>query len=356
MLNRSLLLVAAGATGLLLAGCNKPESNAHGAADKAAPAAGSMRDQVRIVGSSTVYPFSSFVAEAMGASGQFKSPVVESTGSGGGFKLFCGGDGSNTPDITNASRRMKGDEFDTCQSNGVTSITEVKIGFDGIVIASHKGAAPLKLTREQLLLAVAAEVPKNGALVANPYKRWNEIDPSLPNHEILVYGPPTSSGTRDAFEEMVMEKLTKKMAAYGNEAYKKIRDDGLYVASGENDNLIVQKLEKNDAAIGIFGYSFLEENTDKVQAATIDGVYPEPDSISSGKYPVSRSLFFYVKNSHLDKVAGLSYYVKLFTSEKMIGNNGELSSIGLIPLPETERSSVRAAAAEHKQLAKADLK
>lgn len=298
------------------------------------------RDQIRIVGSSTVYPFSSYVAEEFGATTNHSTPVVESTGSGGGMKLFCEGVALNTPDITNASRRMKVSEFERCQENGVNAITEVMIGYDGIVVAQAKGNAPLSLSREELTLAVAAQVPRNGKLVPNPYSHWNQINAKLPKREILIYGPPSTSGTRDAFEELVMEAATEEMAGYG-EAYTKIRQDGKYVPSGENDNLIVQKLVQNKDALGIFGFSFLEENRDRIQGESVDGVEPKRELISSGEYPISRSLFFYVKQAHLDKVPGIADYVKLFVSEKMIGDMGYLKSIGLIPLPEGEREAMR---------------
>ncbi len=327
------------------------------------------RDQIRIVGSSTVYPFSSSVAEEFGATSKNPTPVVESTGSGGGMKLFCKGDDLKTPDITNASRRMKIKEFKLCEKNGVTDITEAVIGFDGIAIAQNKHNAPLKLTKKHLLLAVAEQVPsKDGkTLVKNPYKKWSDIDPSLPDREIIIYGPPTSSGTRDAFEDMIMKGQTKKMPVYtslykkdkvknkGYKKYHKIRQDGVYVPSGENDNLIVQKLDKNQAAIGIFGYSFLMENDDKISAATVNGITPTPDTISSGKYPISRSLFFYTKNSHRKAVPAMDKYVELFMKEDMIGNDGILSEIGLIPLPDARRTSIRARVAQHKKLTLDDL-
>ncbi len=327
-------------------------------------------DQIRIVGSSTVYPFASYVAEELGATTRYKTPVIESTGSGGGMKLFCAGDGMDTPDITNASRRMKAKEFKLCAENGVKEITEVVIGFDGIVIAQSSENSDINLTRKEILLAVAAEVPsKDGSrLIANPYKFWNEINASLPHRPILFYGPPTSSGTRDAFADLVMKHLTKKMDVYtslykadpkknkGYKKYKTIRQDGVYVPSGENDNLIVQKLIKDKNAFGIFGYSFLEENAGRIKAATIESVTAEPENISSGKYPVSRSLYFYTKNSHADKVPGMSDYVKLFTSEAMIGEEGNLSEIGLIPLPEAEREATREHVAKHSKLTADALK
>lgn len=320
-----------------------------------ASSAAQARDQIRIVGSSTVYPFSSYVAEELGATTGSPTPVVESTGSGGGMKLFCAGNGLDTPDITNASRRMKTSEFERCQVNGVQHITEAVIGYDGIVLAHHIDNAELGLTRKQVLLAVAAEVPMDGKLAKNPYKKWSEIDASLPDTEILIYGPPTTSGTRDAFEELVMEKVSKKMDVYGGK-YSKIRQDGVYVPSGENDNLIVQKLAQNRHAIGIFGFSFLEENGDKIQGAVIDGVAPEPDTISSGEYPVSRSLFFYIKKAHEGQVPGIAEYVSLFMSEKMIGPIGYLKEIGLIPLPDQMRSKVRERVANRVDLQLSDLK
>ncbi len=327
------------------------------------------RDQIRIVGSSTVYPFASYVAEEFGQTTRYKTPVIESTGSGGGMKLFCAGDGIDTPDITNASRRMKAKEFKLCAANGVNDITEVVIGFDGIVIAQSKSNADINLTRKDILLAVAAEVPsKDGSkLIPNPYKYWDEINASLPHRPILFYGPPTSSGTRDAFADLVMKKLTKKMDVYTRlykadkkkfKAYKKyktIRQDGVYVPSGENDNLIVQKLIKDKNAFGIFGYSFLEENSDRIEGATIEGITAEPENISSGKYPVSRSLYFYVKNSHADKVAGMNDYVNLFVGEDMIGEDGNLAEIGLIPLPEEQRDATRNRIAKHTRLTADDL-
>lgn len=322
------------------------------------------REQIKVVGSSTVYPFSSSVAEEFGATTSNPTPVVESTGSGGGMKLFCKGNALNTPDITNASRRMKAKEFELCVKNGVTDITEAVIGFDGIAIAHNKNNPPLLLTKMQLLLAVAEEVPtKNGTnLIRNPYTNWSEIDPSLPNREIIIYGPPTSSGTRDAFEDMIMKDQTKNMDAYTavykvdmvkNIAYKKyhkVRQDGVYVPSGENDNLIVQKLDKNPAAIGIFGYSFLMENDDKVSAAKVDEVIPTPETISSGQYPISRSLFFYVKNSHRADVPAIDKYVELFMSENMIGSDSILGEMGLIALPDKRRTAIRASVKSHAKL------
>lgn len=299
------------------------------------------REQIKIVGSSTVYPFSSYVAEELGATTSFPTPVVESTGSCGGMKLFCAGNGMNTPDITNASRPMKEKEWKLCQKNGVTDITGSMIGYDGIAFAQSNSNQDVAFTRKQILLAVAAKVPVNGKLVDNPYKKWNQIDASLPNREIIIYGPPTSSGTRDAFEELVMEKMTKKMAGYGKKKYHTIRQDGVYIPSGENDNLIVQKLERNKNAFGIFGYSFLAENADKILAAKIDGKLPTPSTIADGSYPVSRSLFFYIKKSHLDKVKAMKSYINMFMSEEMLSEDGVLKTIGLIPMAKDLRAKVQ---------------
>ena len=313
------------------------------------------RDQVKVTGSSTVFPFSSYVAEELGATTKFPAPVVESTGSGGGHKLFGAGMGPGTPDIANSSRRMKSSEFENAAKNGVTDITEAKIGFDGIAIAQNKENAPMSITLEELAMAVAADVPVDGKIVPNPYTKWNEINPQLPARKIVFYGPPTSSGTRDAFEEMVVEKVCGKIEGY-EKGYKKIRQDNAYIPAGENDNLIVQKLAKDKESFGIFGYSFLEENSDTIQAAAIDGVTPAPESVSSGKYPISRSLYFYIKNAHYDAIPGLKEYVELFMSEKMIGKDGLLKSIGLIPLPDDARAQIRADVLAKKKLVLEDLK
>ena len=303
----------------------------------------SARDQIKIVGSSTVYPFSSVVAEELGATTKYPTPVVESTGSGGGYKLFCAGNDLNTPDFTNASSRMKTKVLDTCHKNGVKNITEAVIGFDGITFAQSKRDGDLKLTKKHLLLALSAKVPsKDGkSLIANPYKNWNEIDASLPNREIVVYGPPKSSGTRAALEEMVLESQTKKMEVYNKKKVGDIRTDGAYVPSGENDNLIVSKLAKNTKAIGIFGYSFLMENSDKVEAAYIDGALPTPENIADASYPVSRSLFFYIKNDHAKDVKAMDKYVDMFMSDNMIGADGIATEIGLIPLSDDFRAKMQ---------------
>ena len=303
------------------------------------------RDQVKTVGSSTVFPFSTVVAENFGKSTKFKTPVVESTGTGGGMKLFCKGVGVSHPDISNASRAIKKSEVKKCKEAGVTPI-EVKVGYDGIVVANNKNADKLSLTRDQLYRATAREVVVDGKFVVNPYKKWSDIDPSLPDFKIEVLGPPPTSGTRDAYVELVQHKACKKLGIKkkGPDGYKKrcsaVREDGGYIEAGENDNLIIQKLGAEKRRFGIFGFSFLDENTDKVQGVTIDGVYPEFEDIASGKYPVSRPLFFYVKKEHLEGVKGLKEYVKFFISKQMVGEEGATVEKGLIPLPEDEYKSM----------------
>ena len=312
------------------------------------------RDQIRIVGSSTVYPFASYVTEEFGALTNYPTPVIESTGSGGGIRLFCNGVGEGTPDITNASRRMKSSELERCEENGVTDITEAKIGSDGIVLGLAATNEPIDLTLEQIFLAVAAQVPVDGELVENPYTNWSDIDASLPDRAISIYGPPSTSGTRDAFEELVMEHGSENIEGY-DEAYTTIRQDGKYVPSGENDNLIVQKLAQNKDAFGVFGFSYLEENRDKIQGAKIDGVEPERDLISSGEYPVSRSLFFYTKNAHVDQVEGMEQYVDMFLSDQMASDRGYLKNLGLIPLPEDRLKAERSEWESRAKLKASDL-
>ncbi len=318
----------------------------------AAPAAA--RDQIRIVGSSTVYPFSTTVAEQFGRTRGFKTPVVESTGTGGGIKLFCGGVGDQTPDIANASRRMKDTELAACQAAGVREIVEVKIGYDGIVIANSTKAKPIALKKQHIFLALAKQVPVGGKLVANPYQRWSDIDESLPAIKIEVLGPPPTSGTRDAFVELAMEGGAKafpmlaELKAKDEDGFKAvahaIREDGAYIEAGENDNLIVQKLAANPNAFGVFGYSFLEENTDKVRGNTVDGVAPSFDAVSDGSYGISRALFFYVKKAHVGKVPGLKEFIGAFLSDAAASEDGYLADKGLIPLADEERVAVRKSA------------
>jgi phosphate transport system substrate-binding protein len=311
-----------------------------------------VRDYISMVGSSTVYPFATVVAEQFGRNTHFKTPKVESTGSGGGLKLFCGGVGVEHPDIANASRRITESEMAACAANGVTQIVEVKIGYDGIVLANSKSATRLKLSLRDVYLALAKNVPDPSGgpkLVANPYRRWSDVNSALQAVAIEVLGPPPTSGTRDAFLELAMEGGCKTFAAVAalprddyTRACHTLREDGAYIDAGENDNLIVQKLESNPRAVGIFGYSFLEQNSDKVQGAEVNGVAPEFDSIAEGKYPVSRPLFFYVKKAHVGVIPGIREYLKEFTSDSAWGDFGYLADKGLIPMSEAERKVVLA--------------
>lgn len=325
------------------------------------------RDQIRIVGSSTVYPFTTAVAEQFGKTSGMKTPVVESTGTGGGMKLFCAGVGEAHPDATNASRRMKKGEFETCAKNGVTDIVEIEVGFDGLTIAHSKAAQPVKITRAQVFLALAKEVPgKDGKLVANPYKRWNEIDPSLPAVKIEVLGPPPTSGTRDSFHELVMEKgaeaieslaaLKKADEKAFEKVWKSMREDGAYVEAGENDNVIVQKLEANANAFGIFGYSFLEENVAKLQGASVDGVAPAFETIANGSYKASRKLYVYIKKAHVGVVPGIEKFMAEYVSDKATGEEGYLPEKGLVSLPGEAHKAVAAAVLAMKTLDGAALK
>jgi phosphate transport system substrate-binding protein len=313
------------------------------------------RDQIRIVGSSTVYPFASYVAEEFGATTSYPTPVIESTGSGGGMRLFCNGVGDDTPDITNSSRRMKISEFERCAENGVTDITEAFIGFDGIAFAQSAENDPMPVTREQIFKAVAAKVPVDGELVDNPYTNWQQIDDSLPDREIVIVGPPTTSGTRDSFEELVLEAASEEFPEYGGEAYSDVRTDGGWVDGGENDNLIVQRLTQDRTAFGVFGYSFLEENSNALIGSTIDGVEATPQTIASGGYPVARSMFFYLKNQHGEEVPAMYEYADLFMSEQMLGDMGYLKGIGLIPAHEEAREKAREQVASRAKLEKAEL-
>ena len=308
------------------------------------------RDYISIVGSSTVYPFATVVAEQFGKTTDFKTPKIESTGSGGGLKLFCAGVGIEHPDVTNASRRIKQSEMEKCAGNGVNDILEVKIGYDGIVFANSRISEPVSISRKQIFLALAKDVPDpNGGetLVPNPYMKWSDVDASLPDMKIEVLGPPPTSGTRDAFAELALEGGCKKidwikaMKKRDKKKYKAIchtvREDGGYVEAGENDNLIVQKLDANPAAFGVFGYSFLDQNSDKIQGAMVDGVEPTFENIADQSYPVSRPLYFYVKKAHIGTVPGVKEYLAEFTSDKAWGPDGYLADKGMIPMPEEER-------------------
>lgn len=346
------------------------------------------RDNISIVGSSTVYPFATVVAERFGRNANaFKAPKIESTGTGGGLKLFCSGAGAETPDIANASRRIKQTEYDGCKSSGVTDIVEVLIGYDGIAIANSRKAPQFTLTLKDVFLALAKDIPgPEGKLIPNPNKTWKDVNPALPANNIEVLGPPPTSGTRDAFAELAMggggkalpslkalaellpeqpDQIKAAMVTLGipasvydtlqikngkppkgedvfNAVAYAIREDGAYIEAGENDNLIVQKLEANANALGIFGYSFLEENRDQVQGSSIDGVVPDIESIATGKYPVSRPLYFYIKGGHVGKIPGIQEFATEWTSNKAIGEDGYLLEKGLIPLSEEALKQVQA--------------
>lgn len=291
----------------------------------ATAAAAQGRDQIRIVGSSTVFPFSTAVAEQFGRTTDFPTPVVESTGSGGGLKLFCAGVGTATPDIANSSRRMKAREFALCAENGVTEITEAVIGYDGIVVANDKSGPDFALTRAQLVVALAENGPRPST--------WDQVDPALPAIRIEVLGPPPSSGTRDAFEELVMQEGCEETDLVACEGVS-VRSDGAYVDAGENDNLIVSKLEANPDALGVFGFSFLDQNGDAIKGAEVDGVEPTFEAIADGDYPVSRSLYFYIKNAHVGVVPGIAEFAAEFMSDAAVGEEGYLVDKGLIPLDE----------------------
>lgn len=324
-----------------------------GAVALTSPAAFASRDHIEIVGSSTVYPFATVVAERFGRSSAFKTPRIESTGSGGGMKLFCAGLGVDTPDITNASRRIKQSELDNCQANGVTDVIEVLIGYDGIAIANAKSAEQLTLSTKDLYLALAKQVPNpdgSQTMVENPYKTWADVNSALPAADIEVIGPPPTSGTRDAFAELVLEAgctqfdFVKAMSKTDENQYKaychSVREDGVYIEAGENDNLIVQKLEANPAALGVFGYSFLEQNADKVQGSLVNGVEPKFDTIADGSYPVSRPLYFYAKKAHIGQIPGMEEFIAEFTDLDTMGDGGYLTDRGLIPLDEDALAEV----------------
>ena len=308
------------------------------------------REQLRIVGSSTVYPFVAIVAEEFGRGSGFRTPVIEATGTGAGFKLFCQGAGDATPDITNASRPMKDSERVLCAKNGVTDILEVRIGYDGIVLAGARQGPALAVTIPQLFLALAKQLPDaHGKLVENPYRRWREIDAGLPDVPIQIYGPPPTSGTRDSIVELVMEPGCKTLPAfakaYPEEAKRKtacglMREDGGFVEAGENDNIIVQKLEANHAAYGLFGFSFYEENADKTRAASIDGQQPTLADIASGTYPIARPLYVYAKGEHLASAPAIKSFLEALTSDEAAGEEGYLALRGLVPLKAGTRAEM----------------
>lgn len=319
-------------------------------ASLAVPSLAHAKDQIQVVGSSTVYPFVTVAAEEFGNSTDYATPIIESTGTGGGFKLFCSGVGADTPDVSNASRAIKDSEKASCAENGVKDITELKIGFDGIVLANSNEAERYELTKDQIFLALAKKIPNEGKLIDNPHKTWKDVDASLPDAKIEVYGPPTTSGTRDAFVELVMEPSCKDLpefkAAYEDKKERKkachlLREDGSYIEAGENDNLIVQKLQSNPRALGVFGFSFLDQNSNTVQGSLVSGVEPTFENISDGSYGVSRSLFVYIKNAHVGKTSGLREFATEIVSDEAAGEYGYMSEKGLIPLPEDELKTMQ---------------
>src|SRR5688572_10267745 len=329
----------------------------------AAAHAQSARDSITVVGSSTVYPFTTTVAEQFGRGGKFKTPKVESTGTGGGIKLFCNGVGPQFPDIANASRRIRSTELASCAQNGVKDVIEVKVGYDGLVIAQSKSGPQLPLTRKDVYLALAKNVPDPAnptTLIANPYTTWKDVNKSLPAVKIEALGPPPTSGTRDSFVELYMEAGCRNFAWLNalreqdeprfKRACGTMREDGHFVEAGENDNLIVQKLVANKDALGIFGFSFLEENMDKLRGAIVDGVEPSFETVSSGKYPASRPLFIYVKKQHVGVIQGIPEFVAEYTSEKALGEEGYLADKGLIPPTKSEIGKIRADAKSMKPL------
>lgn len=308
------------------------------------------RRELRIVGSSTVFPFVAAAAEQFGLGGH-ATPIVEATGTGGGFKLFCSGVGERFPDINNASRPITASELDLCAKHGVNNPLGLAIGFDGIVLASAKNGISYALTKRDVFLALARAVPTaDGQLQENPYKRWKDIRPALPDSPIDVYGPPPTSGTRDAFVELLMEKACSEFKAFetaypDKDKRKKqchmLREDGRFVEAGEDDNMIIQKLANNTSAIGIVGYSFYDENRAHIQAATIEGEVPSYDSIETGRYKVARSLYVYFKREHLAAKPDMAIFANELVSEASLGEDGYLTYKGLLPLPLDEREKNR---------------
>ncbi len=301
------------------------------------------RDQISMVGSSTVYPFASAVAEHFGKGGKFKTPVVESTGTGGGFKLFCSGAGVDTPDVSNASRPITDGEKQACAAAGVTAVDEIRIGYDGIIVAATSKVPSFNVTLEQLWRATAKQVPVGGKWVANPYKNWSDIDAKLPKKPIVLFGPAPNHGTRDAFVELVMDPSCKQATEFKNvpkddqkKVCQTVREDGAWTDVSEDYALIMGKLKGNAAAMGVFTFSYLDQNRDKIRAVTVDGVAASLETISSGKYPISRPLFIYVKRAHVGVIPGLAELVREFVSEKAAGKDGYLVDKGLIPAPAKE--------------------
>ncbi len=308
------------------------------------------RSQVKAVGSSTVFPFITAAAEEFSYISDYRAPIVEATGTGGGFKIFCQGIGIGYADIANASRPIKDSEVKLCAENGVKNLAEIKIGYDGIIIANKIGNKKFNLTKKELFLALAKNVPIDGKLVKNPYQKWSDINAKLPDQKIYIYGPPPTSGTRDAFVELVMHDICDKFSEFKTQYPDKkkrhkicsiFREDDKYAEAGENDNIVINKLNSNQNALGIFGFSFLEENLDKVQAAKIDNYAASFENISAGIYPISRSLFVYVKTDHYNLITSLKPFVRELISTNAIGEFGYLTEKGLIPLQAKELAALQ---------------
>lgn len=312
------------------------------------------RDQISIVGSSTVFPYTQAVAEQFANTTGRPSPIVESTGTGGGMQIFCEGIGEDHPDLTGASRAMKASEWATCQENGVTDITEAMIGYDGLSLAvSRSNDFAWDLTLEDIYLALGAEVPVDGEWVENPYSKWSEVNPDLPDTDILVLGPPPTSGTRDAFVELAIvdgcmdiPMIAEKGEDWAEQNCARLRQDGPFIEAGENDNLIVQRLQADAHAVGIFGYSFLFENQDTLKPVAIAGVEPSFETIESGEYDIARPLFFYTKNAHRGVIPNLQGFIEEYVSEDAMGPGGYLAERGLVPLGDKKRAQEQKEAIE----------
>jgi phosphate transport system substrate-binding protein len=353
----ALRLLSAASAALILAACGQPANEPGGGQGAQAPTPrGAAANQVWVAGSSTVFPFATRVSEQVSRTTGETAAKVEGLGTGGGLKLFCGGAGTNYPDVATASRRMKASEWQACQANGVGEIVELKIGYDGIVVANARGGATYSLTPEHLYRALAAEVPSGQGFAANPNRAWRDVDPNLPAERIQVYGPPPTSGTRDAFVELGMEKGAealpplKALKASDETAFKQrahtLRTDNAWIDAGENDNAIIGTLDKTPGSVGVFGFSFLENNLDKVKPATINGVTPTMATIADGSYPLARSMFIYVKRANFETKPALRNYVNAFVSDAASGRGGYLLERGLIPLLDAERKAQQQIASE----------
>lgn len=337
-MTRTLFVASSAAMALVVAACGQGSNT---------------REGIWAAGSSTVFPFTTRVAENFGRNNpDGATPRVESLGTGGGIQAFCQGIGPSTPDVANASRQMKASEFDLCASNGVTDIIELKIGYDGLVIATARTGADFALVGSDIFLALAKEIPGEGGYVANPHARWDQVRPGLPAARIQVYGPPPTSGTRDSWVELGMAHSAEfipqlaALAESDGDRFEAIahtlREDGAWVDSGENDNAIVQTLTRTPGSVGVFGYSFLEQNISEVKPASVNGVYPTLEAIASGDYPISRSMFIYVKKAHIGVIPGLQEFLTEYLSDASAGRGGYLQDRGIVPLPAAELAIERA--------------